>query len=458
MHFIPNHIKNLMFGFEYNFRFLFLMILLPTFSYSDNFAFNNDTPIHEAYATHYEYASPPERVAKKPPAEKVQNIPPKPTEDSVWVSGYWTWIPETNEFKWLCGVWRRPPPNHEWVSGSWIKNEEGWSWLQGFWNLVPEEKLAFVREKPPTKINENPAPATDKNSFWAFGYWKYDTEKKSYGWNEGSWQKFDKNWVLAPANYIWRPNGYVFVPPYWDYPIDQRGALYTCTYPLNKITTDTVLQNSFARYPDHLSWIQHWWQFNRSWWENCSCTPPWWNWDNWWTFAWQDQWALWWWYTHPGSTQPDWLTKEISDKIVPASNNVIELMKQMKVPESIATTTAKGEVLQATGQALSKDNIPRPAIAIDVKSVGRADIPKPLPPPPPPPPKVVTKPLPIDIPRKKQVEENPMSDPSLTPLLDSERPNYSQYEPLYEFRYQPEYKYQPEYYYKPYKEDDYKQK
>jgi hypothetical protein len=440
-----------------NILFLYLMVILPALAYGDNIPFINDTPIHEAYATHYQIATPPLIAPKKPPAEKIQNIPQKPAEDSVWIGGYWAWVPEGNEFKWICGVWRRPPPNHEWVSGSWIKNDEGWSWLEGFWNLVPEEKLSFIREQPPIKINENPPPAPDENHFWAFGYWKYDNEKKSYGWTEGSWQKFDRNWVLAPANYIWRPNGYIFVPPYWDYPIDQRGALYSCTYPMNKITVDTVIQSSFARYPDHLSWFQHW-HFNKSWWQNCSCIPPWWNWDSWWTFALQDQWTLWWWYTHPGFPQPEWLSSEISKQIPPAPENILDLMNQVIIPEYLSKIPVNANALKATGEILPKEDLPRPTIAIDIKPVGRAEIPKPLPPPSPPPLKPIEKPLPIELPGKKASEENPMNDPSLTPLLDSERPNYSQYEPMYEYKYQPEFKYQPEYYYKPYKEDTFEQK
>lgn len=433
--------------------FLLALVALPMFSFGDNAPFFNEIPIHEAYATKFQAVAPPNVILKKPPAEKIQNIPPKPTEDAFWIAGYWAWVSEINDYKWICGVWRRPPPNHEWVSGSWIKNKEGWSWLQGFWNLLPEEKLSFNREAPPIRVNDNPSPAPNKDSFWAFGYWKYLPESKSYGWIEGTWQKFDPNWVLAPANYIWRPNGYVLVPPYWDFPIEKRGAIYTCTYPINKITTDTVLQSCFSHYPDYLNWFQHFWHFNKSWWKDCWCTPPWWNWDSWWTFTWQDQWALWWWYTHPGFAQPDWMTAEISDKMTPPNEKLVELMKQVKVPEFFTKIETNDKALKPSASENAKEVI-RPLVTVDVKPVGKVEVPTALPPPKPIPPKVEPKPLPIDLPRKSEPEKNPMEDPNLTPLLDSDRPNYSNYEPLYEYKYQPEYRYRPEYYYKPYKEDN----
>ncbi len=210
------------------------------------------------------------------------------------------------------------------------------------------------------RINDNPTQLNDGNYFWAFGYWKYFKERDSFGWVEGTWQPFDPDWVLVPGCYYWRPEGYFFVPPYWDYPISNRGTLYSCTYPVGKISIETVLQNCFAFYPDYLSWYQHWWHFNKGEKETCWCFPPWWNWREWWSFAWQDQWILWWWYTHPGFLQPSWMTKELSEQIVPPSEKLVNFMKSIPAPEFIKNFPQRGNnPLVPTGKVKIK-NLPRP--------------------------------------------------------------------------------------------------
>lgn len=430
--------------------FLALTILyVPGFACGEVTPIIPDSPIHEAYVTPFIPIHDPIVATKKPPSEKVQNIPPKPFEDAIWITGYWIWIPETKEYNWICGVWRRPPPDHIWIDGSWIKFNGGWVWQQGFWSPIPENKLSYISEPPPKKISDNPTSAPNKDSFWGLGYWSYNPKTKSYGWVEGSWQTYDPNWVMSPGSYFWREKGYVFVDHYWDFPIDKRGVVFTCTYPVKQVTTDTLIESCYANYPDYSSWYHHWWHFHRSWWDNCWCILPWWDWSDWWTLSWHEQWALWWWYSHPDFPQPTWMTAETSEKITPPNENIIDFMKSAISPEFLQKISLTKNALKPTGKARIK-NLKRPAIQNGVTSVGKINPPSSVPSDAVITPKPLVEPVPaltIDL---KNTDE-----PSLTPLLDSDRPNYSQYEPLYEYRYQPEYKYQPEYYYKSYKEDTY---
>src|SRR5579871_4225498 len=75
-------------------------------------------PVHEAFAEAVDanpQATP--AVSKKPP-EPIPELPPeqKPEGDKVeWISGYWAWDADRNDYIWVSGFWRTPPPGRVWV-------------------------------------------------------------------------------------------------------------------------------------------------------------------------------------------------------------------------------------------------------------------------------------------------------------------------------------------------------
>src|SRR5688572_16372485 len=91
-------------------------------------------PIHEAFAPKFTDSRSPTIATKSPPPPITENPPEQPNSDLVWIPGYWAWLSETNDFKWICGVWRRPPPKHKWIPGQWSNNGGNWVWEQGFWS------------------------------------------------------------------------------------------------------------------------------------------------------------------------------------------------------------------------------------------------------------------------------------------------------------------------------------
>ena len=60
-------------------------------------------------------------------------------------------------------------------------------------------------------------------------------------------------WV--PSHYTWTPCGYVFVDGYWDYPLRQRGVLFTPVYFTGAVYTRPafVYRPSYVVYDDALT-------------------------------------------------------------------------------------------------------------------------------------------------------------------------------------------------------------
>src|SRR5262245_44672692 len=79
-------------------------------------------PVHEAFAeqAHGQVKVAP-IVAKQPP-DPIEEVPPdqKPDAEGVqWLPGYWAFDEEKQDYLWVSGFWRVPPPGRQWVPGHW---------------------------------------------------------------------------------------------------------------------------------------------------------------------------------------------------------------------------------------------------------------------------------------------------------------------------------------------------
>lgn len=378
-------------------------------------------PIHEAFIPKFTDITPHAIVAKEPPPPLSLAVPPQPANDLIWIPGYWAWLEASNDYVWVCGVWRRPPPNHVWIAGNWINSQGGWVWARGFWSPTPQEKLVFIAKAPPASISDNPSSAPGDNYFWTPGYWNYQPASDSYGWLTGKWQQFNPDWVLAPASYIWRPNGYVFIGMYWDWPLEKRGQAFDCTGGPNAlpviIQPEVIYQNIYVYYPDYLIFYWHHWHFHPIWWNGCDCVPPWWFWSDWWGFSWGDSWGLWWWWGHPGAFPPFWLSLEISLGIAPPPLAIIELLSVMKKP--LFDIKLGDKPLLPKGTPNGK-TLPRPKVPSDITPIGSVELPTlpqtevTLPPPPTVPQVEPVRPAPITPPAQDYYEP-PVSYPDYEP-------------------------------------------
>lgn len=271
----------------------------------------NEILIHEGLMTAVKELQPLLAIPTEPPSDIQEKVPEQPSGDVTWLPGYWSWQNKTNDFAWVNGFWRKAPPGKIWIKGKWQELNGHWVWLKGFWSEKPLNKMAFIEHAPPDLIEETIEKPADEHHFWVPGHYVY---KKGYKWVKGYWDEFDLNWVLVPDHYGWRPEGYYYIAAFWDWPIEERGQIFSSLDPVTVIPQEEIVQKFFYNYPDYLSFFAHYKHFHPN---SLAEMPPWWSWQTWWTYNWPNQWALWWWYTHPGYIQPKWMTEAMSSNIMP---------------------------------------------------------------------------------------------------------------------------------------------
>ncbi len=186
--------------------------------------------VHEAFAEVVTDPKPGLVVSKRPP-EAIEEVPPefKPEDEGViWITGYWAWDDERDDFFWQSGVWRVPPPGMRWVAGYWNEAAGGFQWVSGFWVSIETDEIRYYTV-PPASLEAGPTgPSPGDEYFWATGSWNYhDT---GYRWQPGYWAPYQENWVWISARYVWTPAGCVFLPGRWDHRLTRRGCLFAPVY------------------------------------------------------------------------------------------------------------------------------------------------------------------------------------------------------------------------------------
>lgn len=199
-------------------------------------------PIHEAFVTRDTEDFILDVLPVPPPAAINERIPPQTDRQAVWVPGYWCWDENRNDYIWMSGVWRRPPPHHQWIPGTWQAMNQGWVWVSGFWSKQPTDTLSFIETAPPEPMNENIAQPKCGEFFWSPGYWEYSERGRGYTWVSGYWEKLEPTWIHVPAHYVWYNDNYVFVPAYWDWPLEDRGTMFSPVYIPPHVRTTIVYQ------------------------------------------------------------------------------------------------------------------------------------------------------------------------------------------------------------------------
>jgi hypothetical protein len=197
-------------------------------------------PIHEAFAAPVVHDPASGPVIVKQPPDSIQEMPPdqKPAGQNVqWIPGYWSWDVSRNDYLWVSGIWRDPPPNSQWVPGYWHQVDGGNQWVSGTWIPVStnqgqgsgQGQPSYLPKAPPQSLETGPTtPQPNPNVAWTPGYWSW--QGTSYAWRPGFWGAVQPNWIWMPAHYVWTPSGYLFVAGYWDLPVANRGLMFAPVY------------------------------------------------------------------------------------------------------------------------------------------------------------------------------------------------------------------------------------
>lgn len=186
-------------------------------------------PIHEAFATPVSLDPKPSPVIKEEPPQPINEVPPeiKPKDDDAqWIPGYWAWDDEEEDFLWVSGMWRIPPPGHRWMPGYWTEAEAeaGYHWIPGTWVKADVRQVSYQPYPPESQERGPTSPRPSDDHFWVPGCWEYHED--DYRWRPGYWSPHQYGWAWVPAHYRPAARGVVFVNGYWDYPSYRRGQLF----------------------------------------------------------------------------------------------------------------------------------------------------------------------------------------------------------------------------------------
>ncbi len=184
-------------------------------------------PVHEAFAETVAYNPQPGLVVGKKPPEPIEEIPPEQRlagENVEWISGYWAWDEDRDDFLWVSGIWRNVPPGRVWTPGFWSQVDGGWQWTAGYWKDAAADGITYLPE-PPRSVEEGPnVPAPTDDAVWIPGNWSWRDSR--YAWSAGFWNGGNADWIWTPSRYSWTSRGCVFVNGYWDYGLARRGVLF----------------------------------------------------------------------------------------------------------------------------------------------------------------------------------------------------------------------------------------
>ena len=117
-------------------------------------------PVHEAFAESITYDPQPGLIISTRVPDPIEELPPeqKPDGDNVtWISGYWAWDEDQNDFIWISGIWRNLPPGRQWVPGYWNAIDDGkYQWTAGYWADATNEEVSYVSTAPPRSVDSGP--------------------------------------------------------------------------------------------------------------------------------------------------------------------------------------------------------------------------------------------------------------------------------------------------------------
>ncbi|NGX61451.1 MAG: hypothetical protein K940chlam9_00937 [Chlamydiae bacterium] len=313
-------------------------------------------PIHEAYITQ-EYGKEILQAVPNIPPHPIYEEPPRKTDpESIWISGYWAWVREAGEYVWVSGIWRKLPPGQAWTPGKWHQYTEGWVWIPGYFSPEGSPAMSPVLSPPPTPLEEATpqAPNNSESYFWIAGQWGYDPTVRDYVWYKGRWEPLESDWVYTPASFQSTEKGTIYLPAFWDWPLELRGSVYDTIHipkehrnqahyePEKSLDPLYVVEKLYLHYPNYSTFFQQHYLTHEKEWMKWGAAPPWWQWSTYWGLSPRQSLGLFWWWSHPGYPQPFWVTKEIAEQIPPPPPFVVRMMRGVVPPPTVTSNGVIG--------------------------------------------------------------------------------------------------------------------
>ena len=167
-------------------------------------------PVHEAFQGPVARDDRVRAPKSPPPPMAEEPTNDRPVPQAQWVGGYWAWDPGRNDFVWVAGAWRIPPPGATWVAGRWMRDADGWYRVSGFWNR-PRDRTGLVTTSTSTPVrprwrttgppadhpDDTPTSAPGPDSFYVPGH--YTPEGDRLNWRPGFWARVQPGWDWIPA-------------------------------------------------------------------------------------------------------------------------------------------------------------------------------------------------------------------------------------------------------------------
>ncbi|CRX38354.1 hypothetical protein [Estrella lausannensis] len=318
-----------------------LLAMLMAFSAEPSFSV---TPVHEGLIGAIGEGIVPASVRERPPGLPRELRPEKGSdfdENAIWLSGYWIWDPEKNSYAFVKGIYRVPPPGMKWQPPRWIERGGYWIRLKGYWHPI-DRSLARLQQTPSLcKVEEKPTDSPLSPCLYAPGFWVRDLQGGLKRSIPGRWVVLEKDRTYTPADFVFDGEGFILVPPYFDLPLEKRFAVKAGEG--NSTNLDALLVELFLSYPDYQFFLQEHFVRNPAYWLLKGSVPSWWLWKGSTLLSRTESWWLFWWWTHPGFPQPEWINPELAAKIYPPSTALVETM-QRKTPPSIVMSWGAAEL------------------------------------------------------------------------------------------------------------------
>jgi len=185
-------------------------------------------PLHEAFAEPIVSDPIPGLIVNREPPADINEMAPEfrpEGDDAIWISGYWGWDEQREDFIWISGVYRIPPDGLQWVPGYWHPVSNGWQWVQGLWVDDIAETIVYLPPPPASLENGPSSPSPGVEYFYIPGNWS-QSSSPDYVWNTGYWHPLQTDMIWVPAHTVWTPRGCIFINGYWDRRLPSRGLCF----------------------------------------------------------------------------------------------------------------------------------------------------------------------------------------------------------------------------------------